>query len=96
MLPWKDGNPKILGNILWMYTDKNQEYLLNCNWNNNFEIPLPLFPLTPIANVLSLVIQVVHKIMGPKSKYDMKWKCMGLKTCNNCGNTACYSGDPKV
>jgi hypothetical protein len=73
-----------------MSTDKNQEYLLNCNWNNNFEIPLPLFPLTPLANFLSLVIQVVHKIMGPKSKYDMKWKCMGFNPLNAELNPICH------
>jgi hypothetical protein len=79
MLPWQDGNPNILGNSLWMTRDKNQEYLLNCNWYNNFEIPLPPFLLTPIRNVLSPVFQLVHKILGPTSKYDMKWKCMGFK-----------------
>jgi len=92
MLPWQYGNPY----ILWMSTYKNQEYLLNCNWNNNFEIPSPLFLLTPIGKVLSLVFQVVHKILGPTSKYDMKWKWMGFKMCNNCGNTAFCSCDPAV
>ena len=79
MLPRQDGNLNILGNILCMSRDKNQEYLLNCNWNNNFEIPSPLFLLTPIGNVLSLVFQVVHKILGPTSKYDMKWKSTGFE-----------------
>lgn len=78
MLPWQDGNPNILGNILWMSRDKNQEYLLNYNWNNNFEITLPLFLLNPIGNVLNLGFQVVRKILGSTSKY-MKWKYMGFK-----------------
>jgi hypothetical protein len=45
MLPWQDGNPNILGNILWISRDKNLEYLLNCNWNNNFETPFAAVPL---------------------------------------------------
>ena len=75
MLPWEDGSPNILGNVLWMSGDKNQEYLLNCNWNNNFEIPLPLFLLAHTGNVLSLVFQVVHKILVPTSKYTQWLRC---------------------
>ena len=50
MLPWQEYNPP-LKNIIWMYTEQNQEYLMN--WKYKFEMLLPLFLLTSEENVLS-------------------------------------------
>jgi hypothetical protein len=58
MLQWQDDNPNLLGDVLWVSANQNQEPLTT----NGYEIFLPLFFLNSRGKVSSLCLPACRSV----------------------------------